>query len=94
MGPSEKSFRQVKDILGKLDRSIDELRNRRTTPASEAPEPVPSPINSLTLGAGSVPAVQPRLAGSAPSLPPPGSSPAPARKSNYGRATPLPPLAG
>jgi hypothetical protein len=93
MGPSEKSFRQVKDILGKLDRSIDELRNRRTTPIPEAPEAAGAgSLGSLTLGNGSV-APQPRFA-AAPALPPPGSTPPPVRKNNYGRATPLPPLAG
>lgn len=40
MGPSEKSFNQVKAILGKLDRNIDQLRERRTNkPAPSAPEP-------------------------------------------------------
>lgn len=34
MGPSEKAFQQVRNILGKLDRNIDQLRNQRTTPAS------------------------------------------------------------
>lgn len=46
MGPSEKSFNQVKSILGKLDRSIDEARNRRTHVAPvtpTAPKPVLSP---------------------------------------------------
>jgi len=37
MGPSEKTFNQVKAILGKLDRSIDQLREQRSTPA-----PVPA----------------------------------------------------
>lgn len=32
MGPSEKSFNQVKNILGKLDRSIDQIRTKRTSP--------------------------------------------------------------
>jgi hypothetical protein len=32
MGPSDKSFNQVKNILSKLDRSIDALRSKRTTP--------------------------------------------------------------
>ena len=32
MGPSEKSFNQVKAILGKLDRNIDQLRAARVTP--------------------------------------------------------------
>jgi hypothetical protein len=34
MGPSEKTFNQVKNILGKLDRSIDQLRQARQTPAT------------------------------------------------------------
>lgn len=38
MGPSEKTFSQVKSILGKLDRSIDQLRAQRTQP----PAPVPA----------------------------------------------------
>lgn len=46
MGPTEKSFNQVKAILGKLDRSIDEVRARRTTgdgpfPAVAAPAAAP-----------------------------------------------------
>jgi len=40
MGPTEKSFSQVKAILGKLDRSIDEVRARRTT-GDLKPFPVP-----------------------------------------------------
>jgi len=48
MGPSEKSFNQVKNILGKLDRSIDQIRNKRTTPppamhsSAEATRPSPA----------------------------------------------------
>ncbi|MBS0187267.1 MAG: hypothetical protein JSS51_04315 [Planctomycetes bacterium] len=44
MGPTEKSFSQVKAILGKLDRSIDEVRARRTTgdhKPFQAPTPAP-----------------------------------------------------
>jgi len=62
MGPSEKTFNQVKSILGKLDRSIDQLRAQRTVPAAPtpaigetsrqapsppAPAPAPSRPNSL-----------------------------------------------
>ncbi|HYE61649.1 MAG TPA: hypothetical protein VD997_06610 [Phycisphaerales bacterium] len=54
MGPSEKAFNQVKSILGKLDRSIDQLREQRTTPPApaaavvtharvEPPKPAPAP---------------------------------------------------
>ena len=32
MGPSEKTFNQVKNILGKLERSIDQLSHARTNP--------------------------------------------------------------
>jgi hypothetical protein len=42
MGPSEKSFNQVKSILGKLDRNIEQLREQRKTPApavAAAPPP-------------------------------------------------------
>ncbi|MBY0111993.1 MAG: hypothetical protein K2Y21_04165 [Phycisphaerales bacterium] len=42
MGPTEKSFNQVKAILGKLDRSIDEVRARRQT-GDTRPFPVPQP---------------------------------------------------
>lgn len=52
MGPSEKSFNQVKAILGKLDRNIDQLRAARVTPVpaigpgpgfAPAPQPQPTP---------------------------------------------------
>jgi hypothetical protein len=50
MATSEKSFNQVKAILSKLDRTIDEVRNRRTgspvpampTGTQAAPAPVPA----------------------------------------------------
>lgn len=44
MGPSEKAFNQVKQILGKLDRNIDQLRARRNSPepAPASPQPVPA----------------------------------------------------
>ena len=45
MRPSEKSFDQVKNILGKLERKNDELRTRRQSPEpSIAPvaQPIPS----------------------------------------------------
>ncbi len=77
MGPSEKSFSQVKAILGKLDRNIDQLRERRSTkpmsPASEPTRPEPMPNT--------------RIPAPAPKAPE-----APARPgSPYGRATPIPP---
>ncbi len=41
MGPSDKAFNQVKNILGKLDRNIDDVRNKRLHP-----EPVASPTRN------------------------------------------------
>jgi hypothetical protein len=48
MGPSEKSFNQVKSILGKLDRNIDQLRAQRLNPTPTntpfaPPTPAPAP---------------------------------------------------
>lgn len=78
---SEKSFNQVKAILGKLDRSIDQLRERRNSPA--APE--------TTLGAQAVPTPS-RTTMVPPPTPAPGANATPARPaSQYGRATPIPP---
>ncbi|MGH7244068.1 MAG: hypothetical protein ACREJD_11670 [Phycisphaerales bacterium] len=74
MGPTEKSFSQVKAILGKLDRSIDEVRARRTT-GDHKPFPVPSPVPTPL----AVPAAR------APE--PPAAN---RQNSPYGRATPLP----
>lgn len=60
MGPSEKTFNQVKNILGKLDRSIDQLRQQRTTPAIApathheslriVPAPLPAPRPNSAFG--------------------------------------------
>lgn len=83
MGPSEKSFNQVKAILGKLDRSIDQLRERRTTPTSEA-----------TIGSQVVPTPS-RTSMVPPPAPAPGVNANPARPtSQYGRATPIQPSKG
>ena len=38
MGTSERAFNQVKEILGKLDRSIDQARQKRLH-GDEPPEP-------------------------------------------------------
>jgi hypothetical protein len=43
MGPSEKAFNQVKSILGKLDRNIEQLREQRKTPAPAAAAVQPPP---------------------------------------------------
>ena len=44
MGPSEKAFNQVKSILGKLDRNIDQLREQRQSPAPVVVPPVPGRV--------------------------------------------------
>lgn len=75
MRPSEKSFDQVRNILGKLDRSIDEIRQKRTQPYTPAPPP---PVPSGSNGNGNPPGV---AATASP----------PTRTSQFGRATPLRP---
>lgn len=82
MGPSEKSFSQVKAILGKLDRSIDELRARRTgEPAEGVSEAIPAAVAAV----GAVAPTKPPLTlGRAEAAPP-----AVRNTSPYGRATPL-----
>ncbi|MBN8645118.1 MAG: hypothetical protein J0L61_07750 [Planctomycetes bacterium] len=40
MATSPETFNQVKNILRKLDRSIDEIRGRRTTPATSPNAPL------------------------------------------------------
>ncbi len=77
MGPSEKAFNQVKSILGKLDRSIDQLREQRTSP------PVPAVAAVIPLRAE--PAAKPAVAVTPP------AQPAYRTNSGFGRATPIPP---
>ena len=45
MSTSDRTISQVRAILSKLDRSIDEARNRRTQPPmpAAAPQPTPQP---------------------------------------------------
>lgn len=51
MGPTGKSYNDVKAILGKLDRHIDDARSRRlhTGPASSGPD---QPVNSAASAVG------------------------------------------
>lgn len=80
MGPSEKSFQQVKSILGKLDRSIDSVRQARLQPGSPS-TPTSSPV----------PQAVPVVAQAKPvSTPPSTGSASPAARPNFGRAQPLP----
>jgi hypothetical protein len=78
MGPSEKSFNQVKAILGKLDRNIDQLRERRSTGRDAEAAKASTPSDPLRAGS--------------PAIPVPAAAPSTfARSSQYGRATPIPP---
>jgi len=83
MSTSQRTFNQVKSILGKLDQRIDSLRAARSTP-------VPATlIGGDRLIGQAVPAASP--------LPVPGfggqATPAPPR-SPFGRATPIRPTNG
>ena len=78
MGPSEKAFNQVRSILGKLDRNIDQLRTQRTTPASVV---APAALVPQSIA-------QDRMVPGTSA----GAAPVPTRPASvYGRATPLPP---
>ncbi|MBL0926334.1 MAG: hypothetical protein IBJ11_01615 [Phycisphaerales bacterium] len=59
MATSPETFAQVKNILRKLDRSIDDARTRRTNPA---PAPAAPQVQSIAPR----PAVQPSQAPAAP----------------------------
>lgn len=83
MSTSDRTFNQVKAILGKLDRAVDEARSRRTTP----PQPKPAP--ALT---PSAPAATTTIAQAQPAetqLPATGTTGRPG--SQYGRAQPIRP---
>lgn len=81
---SERTISQVRAILNKLDRSIDEARERRTHPApapvrDAAPQPRPQPV---------APPTDNSLIGAPPSAP--ASTTAPGRNASpFGRAQPL-----
>jgi hypothetical protein len=85
MGTSERTFDQVKSILGKLDRNIDVARSRRLH--EDSPVPVPStPVRSspMTGNNGQT------IGGPATSVPVPATTTAPMpSKSGFGRAQPL-----
>lgn len=80
MGPSEKSFNQVKAILNKLDQNIDQLRARRShKPGADEPRAAPRQPEQAQ-----APQTQPTPA---PEARPTPNSP----YGQYGRATPIPP---
>lgn len=84
MAMSERTLNQVRNILGKLDRSIDEARERRLG-RDEPAEAGPSDISSAAAGQSSERGDKPSAPGSSighSSGPRAGSSP-------FGRAKPL-----
>ena len=84
MSTSQRSFEQVKSILGKLDRDIDAARERRLQQRTPVPVPIAAP-------AGFVPppsVAPPPLRSPAPQAPAPVPANDPGR-SGYGRARPL-----
>jgi hypothetical protein len=84
MGPSERSFEQVRSILSKLGRDIDSIRNQRTQP--------PTPPKSDSFGSRPGDRAGERLPERAPERVQASPQPQQARPaSNFGRATPLPP---
>ncbi len=75
MSASGKAFDEVKQILGRLDRSIDEARSKRLGPVEPPPTQRQEPVSD-----------ERSIGGAAPTAP----LPAPARRpSKYGRAKPL-----
>ncbi len=76
MSTSDRTFQQVKSILGKLDRSIDEARQRRV---GDNTEPTPEPQ-----------AAQPEQATPPPAPEPTRPEDISPNRARYGRATPLP----
>ncbi|MCC6228093.1 MAG: hypothetical protein IT432_02585 [Phycisphaerales bacterium] len=82
MGPSEKSFQQVKSILGKLDRSIDSVRQARLQPGSPSTSATSSPAPAAH---AAQPVAQPQA------LPAPSKGvAAQTARPAFGRAQPLP----
>lgn len=93
MGSSGKAFDEVKAILGKLDRSIDQARHKRLGPDEAETSENPDAPESELIGRGepSPDTVVGRAsAPKPPSAPVPNQAPARARSaSEYGRARPL-----
>jgi hypothetical protein len=79
---SQRSFDQVKNILGKLDRNIDAARQRRLQGPTPVPAPIPIPVQAA-------PARPAFVAPAAPLTPMPTFGTAAPARSAYGRATPM-----
>lgn len=79
MGQSQRSFDQVKSILGKLDRNIDAARSRRLQDHTMPPPPAPVSTSPVLQPA---PALIPSPTSTTPAPVPNGRSP-------FGRAQPM-----
>lgn len=99
MSTNQRSFDQVKSILGKLDRNIDAARQRRTqvrppTPAAPIP-PVSSTDANQLIGLPSTPRPAAQPAAPVPQAPGTPAATGPGSvvngRSIYGRAQPLRP---
>lgn len=89
MGPTDKAFNQVKNILGKLDRNIDDVRNKRLHP-----EPASPVLPAGRSENGTVPAVNSTTLIGVPKQTPaavatPAASTATQPRSTFGRARPI-----
>ena len=81
MGPSNKAYNEVKAILGKLDRSIDDARKRRLDTGPRSTPPTQVSPTSITASPSTL------LGATAASATPTGTRPT----SVFGRAQPLRP---
>ena len=90
MRPTEKSFNQVKAILGKLDRNIDALREQKRSPVTSAPAAGSAAVGGGLGGAGL--GGNGLIGGGNPAAGAAAAGPAVNRPSSpFGRATPIPP---
>jgi hypothetical protein len=79
---SQRTFEQVKSILGKLDREREAARKRRTEPPA-----APRPLEAAQKPAPLAPQPVPPASAVAPPL-----GPAPGGQSGFGRAKPMRPM--
>lgn len=90
MGTSQRTFEQVKSILGKLDQRIDSLRTTRSNPQPAPAAPTTGAALGLNTSVGG-PAPAPAQPIGQP-LTPARTEPMPLNtsgRSGYGRATPI-----
>jgi len=93
MGDDQKAFNEVRALLSKLDRSIDEARTKRVGPKDEPQNPGSNGSAGTDRTIGSRPDLDQRIGGSRPQGSPAAKPIAPppiqAKRSQYGRARPL-----